>query len=306
MLTEVYSNNFQSNRNAIALLRKIREWKKLPKDIDLATLHKRRDCQISFHDFRHFVKTHNLLLFPAFMLQRALRKKLLSHSFWERCTKQRKELLKANCTMDNLDEINQAENEAKERLSILSIEKKRKGNGRFWGQILSGGTLCERLKNWKATTIAKKALTTAQIQKYVMCQIKTTQGPICERVKAREHFKDEQVSPPQKQEQRMRKNKHRKNNSCKEELNNQGGFRHGSVLWRSSLMSDNHLGDCAESGNGEEIQRGSMISSLSNLLGIGKTKTGRISAIVDLDYPSSPADEVSLSLLLHFSIINIR
>ncbi len=267
MLTEVYSDNFQSNRNAVALLQNIREWKKGVG----GTTRKRRLHHISFQDFKGFAKTHNLLLYPAFMLQQALRRKLLSRGFWERCTKCRKELLKANCTIGNLDEIRQVENQVKQRLYILDKERR---NSNVTGSR-PGGQLCKRVKNWRQTNIAKKELAAIQMEKYVMTQIKTTQGPICDRVRAREDYKDEQELPPE-----LRTTKRASRNSYK--LNNQGGgFRHNSALSRTSITSEEDLANNnAVAENGKEIQRGSMITALANLLGVGRT--GRTSAVVDV------------------------
>ncbi len=42
--------------------------------------------------FREFAKSHNALLFPAFELQRLLRKKCLGKTFWIECSKRRIEL----------------------------------------------------------------------------------------------------------------------------------------------------------------------------------------------------------------------
>ncbi len=266
MLTEVYSDNFQSNRNAVALLRKVHEW--------------HPTCQISFQVFKHFVKTHNLLLFPAFMIQRILRKKLLSNAFWEHCTRRRKELLKATSTRGSLDKVQHAEDEARQRLSLLEMEE-RKGNttgGRgFWGQILSGRTLCERVKKWRQIRIAEKALATAEAEKYMITQIQTTQGPCCDRVRAQERCKDKQVALPSQYQTQKRKPQD------SSYLNNQNGFQHGSILFRSSITSEDHTGSNAASENGEEIQRRSMVTSLANAFGIGRTKTGRASAVVDVD-----------------------
>ncbi len=266
MLTEVYSSNFQSNRNAVALLQNIREWK-----IGVGgPTSKRCLCNISFQDFKRFSKTHNLLLFPAFLLQQTLRRKLLSRGFWERCTKRRKELPKANRTTGNLNEIRQIENQVKQRLSILDIER-RSSNVTGSG---FGGQLCKRVKNWRRTNIAKKELAAIQLEKYVMTQIKTTQGPICDRVRAREEYKDEQQLPPE-----LRTTKRTSRNSYK--LDNQGGgFRYESVLCGGPITSEDHANNNAVVENGKEIQRGSMITALANLLGIGRT--GRASAVVDI------------------------
>ncbi len=276
MLTEVYSNNFQSNRNAVALQCQVHEWNPT--------------SEISFQAFKRFVKTHNLLLFPAFMLQRALRKKLLSNGFWEHCTRCRKELLKTNFTMGSLDGVQHAEDETRQRLSLLEMEE-RKGNairGRgFWVGIIGGRTLCERMKIWRQIRQAKKALATAETEKYMLTQIQTTQGTISDRVRSQERCKDKQTALSSQHPKRKLRD-----SSC---LNNQNGFQHGNILSMGPvIVSDDHMhSDGAASENGGPVQRQSMIASLANAFGIGGTKTGRTSAVVDVeDVDELLSDEV--------------
>ncbi len=276
MLTEVYSSNFQRNCNAIALLQKIQEWKK-------GVNGSRRLCHLSFKDFKTFAKTHSLLLFPAFMLQQALRKKLLSRGFWVRCTKRRKELLKVNCTKNDLDVIKQGEYQVKQRLSTLDMERRSsKASG------IGFGRLSKRMQNWRQTNIAKKQLAARQLEKYVVTQIKTTQGPLCNRVRARVDYKDDQELPP---DLRAPTKKPSRNSSYMS--NNQGGgFRHENTIYCSMALEDDHAKDHTVPGNGKEIERVSVISTLVNLFGVGR-RSGHASAVVDV----LPPDEVGVMRL---------
>lgn len=80
MCRDIYGHNFKSNPQARQIVKELREGKV------------EDEAGIDIDIFREFSRTHQALLFPAFLMQELLQKKILGKSFWEKNANRRIEL----------------------------------------------------------------------------------------------------------------------------------------------------------------------------------------------------------------------
>lgn len=77
LLKEVYGQEFQSSTHARAIMAKLQGGNQ---DFDE---------HITIDQFREFCRTHQVVLYPAFVLQTQMQEKILGMKFWSECSKSR-------------------------------------------------------------------------------------------------------------------------------------------------------------------------------------------------------------------------
>lgn len=77
LLKEVYGREFQSSTHAQTILAKLQGGNQDP------------ERNITVDQFREFCRTHQAVLYPAFVLQTQMQEKILGMKFWSECSKSR-------------------------------------------------------------------------------------------------------------------------------------------------------------------------------------------------------------------------